>query len=90
MKGLLTMLFFFIFIHCSTCNDDNKDPFTMQINGRTSEAMRLFKMNAQGLLPQLVQRIEEIDIEQGKELKVHNNLKYKKFNHNQESIIPSF
>lgn len=90
MKVFLTMLAFLLFLNVSKCNDDNKDPFTMQINERTSEAMRLFKMNAQGLLPQLVQRIEEIDIEKGKELKMHNNLKYKKFNHNQESIIPSF
>lgn len=90
MKVFLTMLAFLLFLNVSKCNDDNKDQFTMQINERTSEAMRLFKMNAQGLLPQLVQRIEEIDIEKGKELKMHNNLKYKKFNHNQESIIPSF
>ena len=41
-------------------------------------------------LMRLPQKGDQIDIEQGKELKVHNNLKYKKFKHNQESIIPPF
>lgn len=87
MKETFAMIAFLLVISCLVCNED---PFTMQINEKTSEAMRLFKMNAQGLLPQLVQRIEEIDTEKRKELNNHNNLKYKKFNHNQESIIPPF
>ena len=30
-----------------------EDPFTMRINDKTPEALRLFKIKAQGLLPQI-------------------------------------
>lgn len=35
--------------------DEEKDPFSMEINHRTTEAMRLIKIEAIGLLPQIGQ-----------------------------------
>lgn len=35
--------------------DEEKDPFSMEINHRTIEAMRLIKIEAIGLLPQIRQ-----------------------------------
>lgn len=38
-------------------SEEDKDPLDMEINGQTTEVMRLFKLNAAGILPQISQRI---------------------------------
>lgn len=58
---LLVTLILILLINCGVISEENKDPFDMKINEQTTEVMRLFKLNAVGLLPQIFQRTPNED-----------------------------
>ena len=96
MKNIF--LFFFTFYFCLCDNENNTHIGTMKITGRETEAMRLFKINAQGLLPQIFQKTYNNSIEINKtnsdEDEIEITVKHKnkiiqlKKGHYQETIIP--
>lgn len=89
-KTVFIMLILFIISPIVICKEVKKDINTGEVKTKTTEAMRLFLMNAQGLLPQIVQGIKEIDdqkeTENNQNNKQKNNLK--KWGVQQQSIIP--
>ena len=97
MKNLLIV--FFIFYFCLCDNENNTQFDTMKITGRETEAMRLFKIKAQGLLPQIFQKTHNNSIEMNKQnnsdedeieitVKHKNKIIQLKKGHYQETIIP--
>ena len=96
MKNIF--LFFFTFYFCLCDNENNTHIGTMKITGRETEAMRLFKINAQGLLPQIFQKTYNNSFEINKTnsdqdeieitVKHKNKIIQLKKGHYQETIIP--
>ena len=96
MKNIFLLLFFFYFCLCD--NEKNTHIGTMKITGRETEAMRLFKINAQGLLPQIFQKTYNNSFEINKTnsdqdeieitVKHKNKIIQLKKGHYQETIIP--
>lgn len=89
-KRVSIVLILFLITPIVLCEEVEKATNTVEVKSKTTEAMRLFLMNAQGLLPQIVQGIKEIDIQKEAEInqnsKQKNNLK--KWGVQQQSIIP--
>ena len=86
-KTVSIMLILFIISPIVICEEVKKDINTGEVKTKTTEAMRLFLMNAQGLLPQIVQEIDgQKETENNQNNKQKNNLK--KWGVQQQSIIP--
>lgn len=89
-----SLFFFLTMLNYYLCQKESID--TLKITGKETEAMRLFKINARGLLPQIFQKtnnnqlngnINNDDIE----LTIKNEnkiIKFKKGHHYQKTMLP--